>query len=65
MEEIISLISTLGFPAACAVAMFVMLEKERAAHKEESDKWTEALHNNTLVMQRILDKLDAGEVTEK
>lgn len=63
MEEIVSLISTLGFPAACAVAMFVMNEKQRAAHKEEIDKLSAAVQNNslvvqnnTLVTQRLLDE---------
>lgn len=53
-----TLISNIGFPIACVIAMFYLLEQERKAHKEESDKWTEAVNNNTAVMQRVLDRLD-------
>lgn len=56
-EAIVTLISNMGFPIACAVAMFVMWDKERREHKAESEKWTEAINNNTRVMERILDKL--------
>lgn len=80
MEQIITLIQTVGFPIACAVAMFVMLSNEQKAHKEETEKLTEtinelkikfadaintqkmemvsAINNNTLVIQKLLDKLD-------
>lgn len=34
-----------------------MLDQNRQ-HKEESDKLTEAIHNNTLVIQKLVDKLE-------
>ena len=80
MQDFITIIQTVGFPIACAVAMFMMLQSEQKAHKEESDKLTntvnemrisfndaihqqedsitEAINNNTLVIQKLLDKLD-------
>lgn len=80
MEDIIQIIQTVGFPIACAVAMFLMLQSEQKAHKEESakltetitdmkitfnnaiheqeSKITEAINNNTLVIQKLLDKLE-------
>ena len=80
MEDIIQIIQTVGFPIACAVAMFLMLQSEQKAHKEESakltetitdmkitfnnaihdqeNKITEAINNNTLVIQKLLDKLE-------
>ena len=57
-EVITQLVSNLGFPIACVVAMFWMWNKERDAHKEESDKWIEAINNNTRVMEKVLTKLD-------
>ena len=36
MESLITLIQGVGFPIACAVAMFVMLNKEQKEHKEET-----------------------------
>lgn len=53
------LIANLGFPIFCVVVMFVEMEKERDAHKAESAAWVEALNNNTLVMQKLLDKMEA------
>lgn len=80
MESLITLIQGVGFPIACAVAMFVMLNKEQKEHKEETaqisstitalkESFTEsmndqkqdmvnALNNNTLVLQKLLDRMD-------
>lgn len=83
MQDVIQIIQTVGFPIACAIAMFMMLKKETEAHKEESERLsntitemklafnnaihdqehsiTEAINNNTLVIQKLLDKLDNKE----
>ena len=80
MSAFIQLIQGVGFPIACAVAMFIMLNKEQKEHKEETaqisqtitdlkEKFAEsindqktdmvaALNNNTLVLQKLLDKLE-------
>ena len=80
MEQVITLIQTVGFPIACAVAMFMMLNNEQKAHKEETQQLTAtitdlkisfseginqqksdmvtALNNNTVVLQKLIDKLD-------
>ena len=80
MQDVITIIQTVGFPIACAVAMFLMLQNEQKAHKEESakltetitdlklsfndaihdqeSKVTEAINNNTLVIKKLLDKLE-------
>jgi hypothetical protein len=57
-------ISTLGFPIACVVAMFWAQNKEREQHKEESDKWIEALNNNTRVVDKLCSKLDMEDVVD-
>lgn len=79
MQDIVTIIQTVGFPIACAIAMFLMLQQEQKAHKEETEKLTEtitemkltfsdamhnqeskiteAINNNTLVIQKLLDKL--------
>ena len=46
-------ISNLGFPIACVIAMFWMMNKEREDHKEEMEKVTEALNNNTLALTEL------------
>lgn len=60
MEEIITIISNVGFPIACAVAMFYLMEKEREAHKTESERWIEAINKNTNVIERLMEMLTNG-----
>ena len=57
MSEVVNLISNLGFPIACVVALFWLLNKQREEHKEESAKFTEAINNNTLAITKLVDKL--------
>ena len=57
MEGIVSIISNVGFPIACVIVMFYQMEKERESHKEESEKWVEAINNNTKVMEKVLEKV--------
>lgn len=38
------------------------LREIRAEHKEETQKMTDALNNNTIVMQRIVDRIDKEEI---
>lgn len=80
MSDFISVVQSVGFPIAVAVAMFIMLQREEKEHKEETGKLTEtmtemkisfnsaiheqqkgvteAINNNTLVIQKLLDKLE-------
>lgn len=80
METVIELIQQVGFPIACAIAMFLMLKSEQKEHKEETQQLSrtitdlkisfsesinnqradmvEAINNNTLVIQKLLDKLE-------
>jgi hypothetical protein len=58
INVITQIISNLGFPIACVIAMFWMLNKERDAHKAETAELTKAIENNTNVMTQVLDRLD-------
>lgn len=55
------LIGSLGFPIACVFAMFYMWNKEREAHKDEMEKMTEALNNNTQALIRIEEFIRNGK----
>lgn len=66
---IITAIGSLGFPivACCAMAYFFAKVNENyrtdikdmnTSHKEEIGKLTEAINNNTVVINRLIDKLD-------
>lgn len=52
-----TLIQNVGFPIACVIAMFHFWNKEREDHKSELAAVTDALNNNTLVLQSIRDHL--------
>lgn len=58
-QAIMSAISTLGFPIVVAIALFWKMNQQDQDHKEEMGKVTEAINNNTLTMQKLLDKLDS------
>lgn len=61
MEWLVDLINNSGFPIAMCILMFVYMKDVTKQHKEESDKLSESLNNNTLAIQRLTDKLFAGK----
>ena len=72
-QALIQIISTVGFPIACCVAMGVYVKyitdknREEVAklnedHKEEMSEVTKAINNNTLALQSLTDHLKEGKV---
>lgn len=59
VNDLSTLISTLGFPIGMCLIMCYYINKIGVSHKEETDKFAEALNNNTLVLQKLCDKLDS------
>ena len=59
ISEVSSLISTLGFPIGMCLIMCYYINKINDSHKEETAKFAEALSNNTVVLQKLCDKLDS------
>lgn len=73
---IITMIGSLGFPiVACIfIAIFFSrtqdnyrsdIKEMQNMHKVETDKMTEAINNNNLLLQRILDRLDKEATDDK
>lgn len=60
ISVITQLISSLGFPIACVVAMFYYWNKEREDHKSEIDSIRSALENNTQALIKIEEILRKG-----
>lgn len=56
-QAVITAISTVGFPIVAAAALFW-----KSNHTEKD--MTDALNNNTLVMQKLCDKLDITGVID-
>ena len=57
LQTITTLIGSLGFPIAACIACFSMLNKEREEHKQEMQKVTEAINNNTLAVTTLTERL--------
>lgn len=60
--DIVQIISTVGFPIAMCLALLWYIKDITEKHKEETEKFTDALNNNTLVLQKLCDSL--GEERE-
>ena len=54
---IITAISTVGFPIVMCGALFWKMDKQDKEHKEEMNKSTEAINNNTVVLQKLMQML--------
>lgn len=70
--DILQLISSLGFPIVACIFVAVYTTKQtdnyradikeiQAAHKEEIKSLETSLNNNTLVLQKLCDRLDQEE----
>ena len=54
MQDVVTIIQTVGFPIACAVAMFLMLQSEQKAHKEEAEKLTSTISDMKLTFNNAI-----------
>ena len=59
-NAVIQLISTLGFPIVCCIALFWYMVKQRDLHKEEINELKKSIDNNTLILTRLYEKLGAS-----
>ena len=57
MENIVSVISSVGFPITMTLILLWYIYDSNNKHKEEIDKMSEALNNNTIALTKLLDKL--------
>ena len=71
-NTLITLIGSVGFPIVACVAMAVFFAKVndnyrndikeiQATHKEEVKAMTDAINNNTLVIQRLIDNMEGDK----
>lgn len=51
------IVSTVGFPITMCVALLWYIKEISDNHKQETEKFTEALNNNTLVLQKLCDTI--------
>lgn len=57
-NTIIQLVGSLGFPIVMCGALFWRMVKSDEQHKQEMDKLSVALNNNTIAITNLSDKLD-------
>lgn len=55
---ITQLVSTVGFPIAMCTLMAYYIKYTEDKHREEINTMRDALNNNTMVLQKLVDKLD-------
>lgn len=76
VQDVVSLIQTVGFPICMCglMAWYVkyisdknreQITAEREAHKEEMNEVVKAINNNTVVIEKLIAKLDAPVITTK
>ena len=53
MNEIVQMISSVGFPIVSSLILGYLLIEEKKDHKEEITTLTQAIHSNTLVMTEL------------
>ena len=58
VSNIIQIITNLGFPIAVCLICFWYINKKDEKHGEEVGEMANALNNNTLVMQKLVDRLE-------
>lgn len=58
MEEIMNAISTVGFPIAMSLMLFIYLQKETESHKEEQAKLTEAINELKIAIVTLTTKME-------
>ena len=52
------IVSTVGFPIAMCGLLEYYIKYTEDKHREEIDKLTQAVNNNTLLIQKLLTKMD-------
>lgn len=58
MADIISLITNLGFPIGVCVMLMWYIKDLSAKHLTETKEFTQALNKNTIILQKLCDKLN-------
>ena len=60
-QSIAGLISSVGFPIAACCAIFWQMNKQTEQHKQEMDKMTDALANNTAAIVELSTLIKRGD----
>ncbi len=75
MQDIIQMISSVGFPIACACACGYYVKyitdknREQVAnlnqkHRDEISEIVKAINNNTVALTKLVEKLEGGMISD-
>lgn len=56
INEVITAVTTVGFPIVAYGALFWYILTKDKAHADETKAMTEAINNNTIALQKLLDE---------
>ena len=56
--NVLSAISSVGFPIVACIALFWNGHRQEERHLEESNKMNEAINNNTLALVKLTEKIN-------
>ena len=60
MQEVVTAISTVGFPIVMCILIFYYMEKEAESHKQEVDGLKEVLTDLKISIPQLTDKIGGG-----
>lgn len=61
MQDVITAISTVGFPIVMCILIFYYMEKESESHKQEVDGLKEVLTDLKISITQLTDKIGGGK----
>ena len=57
ITNILSAISSVGFPIVACIALFWKNHKDDERHEEQSNKFNETVNNNTVALVKLAEKI--------
>lgn len=57
IQMVTQLIGSLGFPIVACIALFWKIHEQDKTHKEEMEKFVEAINNNTSAITKLLEHM--------
>ena len=61
MQEVVTAISTVGFPIVMCILIFYYMEQEAESHKQEVDGLKEVLTDLKISITKLTDKIGGGK----
>ena len=58
IQDITTTITNVGFPIACCIFLALYIRESQIQHKDEVNALTNKLNEQTLTVQKLVDKID-------